>query len=186
MSIPTKGECLMVMDQTHMPAHIRKHSMMVARASLYLGELLNRNSSRLDLHLLEAAALLHGIAKMQSIETGGSHSEMGAKMVADLGYLALAPIVRDHVTMDTERVRGPVTESVLVNYCDKRVKHDQIVNIKDRFDDLIARYAKTEASLKFLREKYVLYVELEKRIFDHLNIDPNGAEFMGLSLGKTS
>ncbi len=186
MSIPTRSECLIIMDKVRMPDHIRKHSMMVAVVALYLGGLLNRNSSRLNLELLEAASLLHDIAKMESVESGGSHSELGARMLTDFGFLPLASIVEDHVTMDLVRVYGPINESVIVNYCDKRVKHDQMVTVKERFEDLTERYAKTEAHMRFMQEKYVLYMELERRIFEHLGISPNGEEVMNLSLEKAS
>jgi uncharacterized protein len=155
---------------------------MVAAAALFLGKMLNGNGVRLNLQLLEAAALLHDIAKARSLETGENHSLLGGKILRDLGLQLLAPIVEDHATLDEAMLLGPVDESLLVNYSDKRVKHDRIVTIRERFDDLMQRYAKTENHLKYLRDKFVLYQELEERIFEHLNVTPNGREVMDLSL----
>ena len=86
--------------------------------------------------------------------------------------------------MDAIRLYGPITESLIVNYADKRVKHDQIVTIQERFEDLIDRYAKTEQHRVRLREKLGEYLVLERRIFEHLAISPIEAELMNLSLGE--
>ena len=182
MTIPTRQECMDLMERVQMPPHIRRHSLLVAEISLYLGRLLNRNSSRLDLELVEAAALLHDIAKPRCLSTGENHNTLGADMLEEWGYPLLAPIVRDHVTMDEARVTAPVTESVLVNYADKRVKHDQVVTIQERFEDLIERYGKHREHKTYLREKLGLYVELERKIFEHLAIGPTEPQLMGLTM----
>jgi len=186
MIIPSRVECLALMSRMEMPVHIRKHSMMVAIMAVFLGRLLNGNGIRLDLRLLEAGALLHDIAKARGLQTGENHSQLGAKMVGELGFELLAPIVEDHATLDEAKLRGPVDESLLVNYADKRVKHDRIVTIGDRFEDLVRRYAKTESHLRFMREKLILYLELELRIFEHLSVTPDSREIMGLSLNDNS
>ncbi len=152
MSIPTRRECLFLMEQIQMPGHIRKHSLMVAEIALYLSRLLNRNSTRLNLELVEAAALLHDIAKARSLHTGEN------------------------------RLRGPVTESLVVNYADKRVKHDQVVTIEDRFHDLVERYGRTQDHRKWILQKLDVYRALEGKIFDHLAISPSGVELMCLSV----
>lgn len=184
MIIPVRTECLILMEQVDMPPHIRRHSLLVAEIALYLGRLLNKNSVRLNLLLLEAGALLHDIGKMLSIATGEGHETVGAKMVSERGYLPLAPIVQEHVSMDTMRLQGPITESLVVNYADKRVKHDEIVTLQERFEDLAHRYAKTEEHRMRLREKLDEYVMLERKIFDHLAISPVEGDLMSLSLGE--
>lgn len=182
MPIPSRIECLGLMDRVDMPPHIRRHSLMVAEIALYIGRLLNENSSRLDLPVLEAGALLHDIGKMQSFVTGERHDELGARMLNQWGYMPLAPIVLEHASMDAVRLNGPITESLIVNYADKRVKHDQVVTVEDRFMDLIDRYAKTEEHGIRLRERLEDYLVLERRIFEPLSVSPVGVELMDLSL----
>ncbi len=182
MFIPTRRECLFLMEQIQMPGHIRKHSLMVAEIALYLSRLLNRNSTRLNLELVEAAALLHDIAKARSLHTGENHSELGASMLLEWGFPPLAPIVREHVSLDLQSLRGPVTESLVVNYADKRVKHDQVVTIEDRFHDLVERYGRTQDHRKWILQKLDVYRALERKIFDHLAISPSGVELMCLSV----
>lgn len=173
MEIPTCGQCLNLMERTRMPPHIQRHSMLVARIALCLGRLLNRNSLRLNLELIEAGALLHDIAKARSLLTGERHHVLGAGMVKEWGYSALAPIVREHVSLESEWLERPITESLVVNYADKRVKHDQIVSLKDRFDDLIERYARTAEHQIHLQQKLELFIQVERKIFDHLSITPD-------------
>lgn len=171
--IPTRSQCRALMDQAKMPAHIKNHSFVVAQIAVYLGGLLNQNSVRLNLELLEAGALLHDIAKDRTLSTGERHENVGARMLEEWGYTLLSPIVKEHVVLDGTVLSGPITESLLVNYADKRVKHDQIVSLGERFSDLIGRYAKTEEHQDWLREKFALYVLLESKIFKHLTIKPD-------------
>lgn len=170
------------MDEVEMPCHIRMHSAMVAEIALFLGRRLNGAFKHLDLYLLEAGALLHDIGKPRSLVTGERHHDLGADLLHARGYAVLSPIVRDHVSMDFDRATGPITESLLINYADKRVKHDEIVTLEERFEDLIVRYTRTPEQAAFLRERLDLYHALEGRIFDHLPIGPAAAELMQLEL----
>lgn len=182
MPIPSRRQCLSMMKRVRMPEHIQRHSMLVAEVSLFLGRFLNGNSIRLNLQLLEAGALLHDIAKAQSIETGERHDEMGARLLEEWGYSLLAPIVKEHVCLDLTAVYGPVTESLVVNYADKRVKHETVVSLESRFDDLMVRYGKTDGHLAYFRKRFELYCLLEKRLFEHLPIGPVDDALMQLSL----
>jgi putative nucleotidyltransferase with HDIG domain len=170
------------MEEVEMPCHIRIHSAMVAEIALFLGRHLNGYARGLDLGLLEAGALLHDIGKPQSLATGQRHHDLGAAMLDAWGYGSLAPIVRDHVAMDLGRATGPITESLLVNYADKRVKHDAIVTLEDRFEDLIVRYARSGEQAMDMRERLGLYQTLEERIFAHLSFGPATEELMRLEL----
>lgn len=172
MTIPTRSQCLALMEQTQMPEHIRKHSLTVAHVAVFLGGLLNQDGVRLNLGLLEAGALLHDIAKAQTLSTGQRHEDLGASMLESWGYAMLSPIVKEHVVLEYSALLGPITESLVVNYADKRVKHDQIVTLGDRFADLIGRYARTSEHRTWLQAKFDLYLLLESKIFEHLNISP--------------
>ena len=165
-----------------MPHHICRHSLMVTEVALFLGRLLNANGSNLNLDLVEAAALLHDIGKQQCLEQGGDHAVLGARMLEGIAHPAIAGIVSEHIHLEWAQIAAPLTESVLVNYSDKRVKHDQVVSIEERYHDLIARYARSLTQRQRLLDKLNLYLELEKSIFRHLNIKPMGVEIMGLTI----
>jgi len=182
MVIPSRSECFSLMKRVRMPRHIQFHSMLVAEIAVFLGKLLNHRSNELDLQLLEAGGLLHDIAKPRSIATGERHEELGAEMLREWGFPRVAPIVGEHVTMDPGRAMGPVTESILVNYADKRVRHAEIVSIEERFLDLIDRYARSREQAAFLEQRMGLYFSLEERIFEHLPIHPTGHELMAIQI----
>jgi uncharacterized protein len=182
ITIPSRDTCLDLMHQMHMPPHIQRHCRAVAQVALFLARILNGNSVRLDLSLVEAAALLHDIAKERSLVTGESHDLLGETMLIELGYPSVATIVGDHVSLTALDLDGPITESLIVNYADKRVKHDHIVTVADRFNDLMDRYARTSEFKLFMLEKLHLYLALEQKIFNHLSIGPSGKEIMSLSL----
>lgn len=182
MIIPSRYECLALMEQVRMHPHIQKHCFMVAEVALYLARFLNQTGTSLDLRLIESGALLHDIAKPRSLTTGEKHDEIGAKMLEDWGYSSLSSIVREHAGMDPDRARGPITESVLVNYADKRVRHYEIVTLEDRFLDLIERYARKEEHRTYLMEKLGLYKILERRIFSRIPFRPDETELMQLPL----
>ncbi len=182
MTIAPRAECLELLQRFDMPAHIRRHSLLVAEVALVLAARLNGNGSRLDLGLIEAAALLHDVGKFPSLKTGKDHAVLGAQMLDGIVDPAIAGIIRDHISLDSSQVAGPVTESLIVNYSDKRVRHDQVVSIQERYQDLVARYAKSPLHEQFLRKKFDLYAALERTIFSHLTITPHGTEIMGISI----
>ncbi len=184
MLIPSRTECLELFRQFDMPHHIRRHSLLVAEVALFLGTRLNQNSSRLDLRLLEAAALLHDIGKMPSLETGEDHAALGADMLDGIVHPAVSRIVSEHISLASSQVAGPITESLIVNYSDKRVMHDQVVSVEKRYEDLIVRYANGPIRELFLRSKLNLYSALEATIFSHLSIAPHGAEIMEITIER--
>ena len=178
----TYTECLEFLEKIKMPPHIRRHSILVAKVSLLLGGLLNRNGAKLDLSVIETGALLHDVGKEKSLATGEDHAVLGAKMLDGLVSPEAARVVREHIFLEPSHIEAPLTESILVNYSDKRVKHEEIVSVEARYLDLITRYAKTVFHRELLLEKLKLYRELEKKIFSHLNIEPQGPEIMGIKL----
>ncbi|MGA7493548.1 MAG: HDIG domain-containing metalloprotein [Syntrophobacteraceae bacterium] len=184
MLIPSRTQCMELLGQFDMPQHIRRHSLLVAEVALLLAARLNQNSSGLDLRLIEAAALLHDVGKMSSLKTGENHAVLGAQMIQGIVAPAVARIVEEHITLDSSQVAGPVTESLIVNYSDKRVRHDQVVLLEERYYDLIERYSKGPSHIQFLRHKLDLCFALERTIFSHLTIEPRGPEIMGITIDR--
>ena len=182
MLVPSREECLELLARHEMPEHILRHSLMVTEVAVAISARLNRNSCRLDLRLVEAAALLHDIGKKAGLETGENHAELGARILDGIVAAPVARIVAEHIYMDGSQTEGPLTESLIVNYSDKRVKHDRVVTIPERFEDLIVRYAKSPAQAGMLRGKQELYMALERTIFSHLPIAPHDAGIMGITV----
>ena len=166
--IPTRQQCLELIERHKMLPHI------VTRVALLIARKLNAAGHHLDLALVEAGALLHDITKTMSIETREDHAQTGGELLASLGYPAVADIVRQHICLDSASFDpDAVTEAEVVNYADKRVKHEEVVGIEDRFEDVWQRYVNKfpglEARFEQVRHETRL---VEKKIFSKIDISP--------------
>lgn len=165
-------QCLELLRTARVPPHIVAHSTEVARCAVALARHLNADSHRLNEALLWAGGLLHDIAKEISLKTGENHARLGATLLERWGFHAVAPIVRDHIELHPSMLQEPFTESLVVNYADKRVKHHEIVTLDVRFADLVARYGTTPEKKAFLERRWAMYRILERNLFAHTPIGP--------------
>jgi hypothetical protein len=105
-------------------------------------------------------------------------------MLDGIVHPAVSRIVEEHISLASSQVAGPITESLIVNYSDKRVMHDRVVSVEKRYEDLIARYAKGPLQEQFLRRKLDLYSALEATVFSHLGIAPHDTEIMEITIDR--
>ena len=172
--IPTREECFELIRRYRMLPHIVRHSKLVAKVALLIARKLNSRGQNLDLDLVEAGALLHDITKTMSIKTMENHAETGAELLASLGYHAVGDIARQHIRLDPG-LSGPdtLTEAEVVNYADKRVKHEEIVGIDERLQDVLKRYANKVPNLQARFNEIQLETRiLEEKIFSRIDISP--------------
>jgi putative nucleotidyltransferase with HDIG domain len=172
IAIPTRTDCLALMEHYDMLPHIREHSLLVTAVALRVGTSLQEAGVPLHLPLIEAGALLHDIGKTPCLGTSRNHAEWGAQMVTSVGYPEVAHLVREHiVTVDGEDP-AVIREAEVVNYADKRVLHSQVVTLAVRFADLKERYAKSEEARRRLAALEEKARRLEVKLFFHLNFTP--------------
>lgn len=180
MKIPNPEECLLLLKKYGAPPNVVEHSRKVHRVAMFLCRELNRQDEGLDPALVEAASLLHDIAKVASFETGENHSQAGARLLREQGFGEVAEIVRQHVVLDSGLDHGRITEAALVNYADKRVQHTRVVSLGERFQGLRERYGKTPEARAWLDSLEGQNRLLEARIFQKIPIMPEGlAEISG-------
>jgi putative nucleotidyltransferase with HDIG domain len=172
--IPTRQQCLELIADYEMPPHILRHSKLVTKVALLIASRLNQVGQHLDLTLVEAGALLHDITKRISIETLENHATTGGELLSTLGYPEVADIIRQHVDLDLDvEASGRVVEAELVNYADKRVMHEEIVDLAERFRDIEERYADRIPGLRpRLRAGLNRMMAIERKIFGLINIQP--------------
>jgi putative nucleotidyltransferase with HDIG domain len=163
--IPNREQCYSLMERANLPEHIRDHCAMVAELATCLARKLSRAGMPIDVGLVEASALLHDIAKGICLANGKNHAEEGARLLKEWGYPDLAPIVEEHIDLEETRLGQPLTESLLVNYSDKRVKHDEVVSLEERFADLARRYGRKTGGEAYFWQRLERYRRLEERIF---------------------
>ncbi len=171
--IPSREICLSLMEQHGMLPNIKDHSLLVARIALCLGKNLMAQFPELNLDLIEAGALLHDIAKTETIKTRGNHAQIGEEMVRAMGFDPVARIVAQHVRLeDAYFQNGGVDEVVLVHYADKRVRHDEVVDLEDRFEYLVETYGRSPEAVGRIEALYQDTLKVEKMIFLHLSFPP--------------
>jgi len=152
--------------------HIIRHCIRVAEVALSISRELNRRGENLDLDVVEAGALLHDITKAESLDSGEDHSLSAYRLLRTLGYVRVADIVRQHVFLLKESDSPWISEEEVVNYSDKRVRHDQIVTLRERFEDLRARYCRDEAGKEWMERMESFSNRMERKIFSKLDIEP--------------
>jgi len=167
----TPEGCLALMQRHQMPPHIIDHSRQVARIAVFLASLGVRRGLNVNAPLVEAAALVHDITKVRAITTHEDHAATGGDLLEGLGYRRMGEIVAQHVVLHD--YDGPLDEAALVNYADKRVNHDAIVTLEQRFAYLFTQYGKFPAAIEMLTHLRDVTAGLEKRLFDALGENPS-------------
>jgi uncharacterized protein len=171
--IPTKEECLRLMEQHGMLKHIIHHSLEVARVALFLSLELNKKGQRIDLGLVEAASLLHDLTKTECLKTKEDHARTGSQLLKGMGFERVGEVVAQHVRLAEEGNPSAVSEEEIVNYADKRVMHDRVVPLKERFIDLKERYGTHQSAMDYLEHLEKEIYGIENKIFFILQIDPD-------------
>ncbi|WP_456433306.1 HD domain-containing protein [Thermosulfuriphilus sp.] len=172
MKVPKLDEALEILDHFGVPEHIKRHCQKVAQVAVFLGRALNQAGEDLDLGLLEVSGLLHDLTKHQSLITGENHALSAAQRLRELGYPEVARVVEEHIFLRPRPAKAPIDEAEIVYYADKRVMHDRIVELGERFTDLLRRYGRDEASLQRIKDQEAFSRKLEERIFSRLAFGP--------------
>jgi len=178
--IPTREECFRLMAEYGMLGHIIDHSTEVARVALFLSAELNKRGQRIDIGLVETASLLHDLTKTECFKTKEDHAETGSQLLKRLGYERVGEVVAEHIQLSKAKDPGLVSEEEVVNYADKRVQHDRIVSLEERFNDLQDRYGKDQRAFGLLEELKRATFAIENKIFSILMIDPNNLQSLQL------
>jgi putative nucleotidyltransferase with HDIG domain len=171
--IPAKSECYRLMSQMGMLEHIARHSLQVCEVAMALADALPEGPRPRDRKLIQAAALLHDITKTRSFQSGENHAESGGRHLREIGFPGVGEIVRQHVRLDAYRWEGPVTETEIVNYADKRVLHDRIVGLQERMNYILDRYGGRIQERERIRWLIGRTRELEFKIFRNLPFTPD-------------
>jgi putative nucleotidyltransferase with HDIG domain len=171
--LPSHTDCLALMDTHAMLPHIREHSFRVMEVATFLGRALVDAGLRLHVPLIEVGALLHDLGKTPCLGTKENHAHWGAEVLAQLGYLEVAQVVREHVHLDPVLADPrPLREAEVVNYADKRVLHVRVVTLETRFADLKERYGRSPEALRRIAATEAGTLALEERLFAPLSLNP--------------
>lgn len=165
--LPSGEQIAGLWDEYAMLDNIREHSRVVCGVALRLTDWLAASGLVLNRRAVAAGALLHDIAKTMCLGQKCRHDLEGGRIMEELGYGQLAYLVANHVLLPLGQ---PLDETMVVNYADKRVTHDQLVPLSQRFAYITQRYGRGDPALE---ERIALGLErareAEAQIFSHLD-----------------
>lgn len=170
--IPTPQEALALLTLHNAGERGLAHGRGVAEAALALARALEAKGTRadldagmdanrppgLDFELIEAAALLHDIAKGQP-----RHEAAGAALLDSLGFHAAARIVADHRDIAPETAPR-LTERELVYFADKLVRGSTRVPVRVRFQQKLDLFAHDPDATAAIRRRLANALAMQQRI----------------------
>ena len=165
-NLPTREECYALLKEYEIPDNIMNHIDIVNKISIFLANKLIETGMEINIDMVDRASLLHDLDKMLTLGKH-NHGEITKEILTKKGYPELAEIALQH---RVKSINDNLSwEAKIVSYADRRVMHNKIVSISQRFADLIARYNVPEGRLDSAEKQYN---KLEKEIFDRIGMKP--------------
>jgi putative nucleotidyltransferase with HDIG domain len=175
---PSDQDCFALWDRYAMPAHIREHSLLVARIATFLAERLAAAGCAVPVATVRASALLHDLGKDYTIRYGGNHAQLGGVWTLEETRNPLvAQGVIHHVFWPWELDITTFLVPLAVIYADKRVMHGGVANLETRFNDLFERYGRNEYIVGRIEISRRQAVALEQTFSTSLGIDLHAYSF---------
>ena len=187
-NLPTRKECLAIIEEHHVPPHIVKHSLAAAKLAVFLAQKLKEKGIAVDVNLVDRACLLHDIVRICDFKESDCNRfeqpvtaedkakwrqlrakyketphEYAAYDILKDKFPVLALTIKKHryiAVLDGEE-KPNTWEEKLVYYADKRVMHDEIVSLKERLTEAHKRnvfFYDTEAQSKIVTAKVDLLI----------------------------
>ena len=173
LTVPSANECLDLMEQYHMLPNIKDHSIVVARVAEIITSGLIAASHELSMDRIIAGALLHDIGKTACLDNNDDHAAKGVEICLTQNLESIADIVGEHVILHNYSPENSFAEKEIVYYADKRVNHDQVVNLEERLTYILERYGMNNVvRCQAIKRNYAICQDLEKRMFSGLSFEP--------------
>lgn len=159
--VPEEKDMDRWMQDVRLPPHIQAHCEGVTTVADTLATRLMERGWLLRPQALHAAARLHDLLRFLDFRTwegdalymptqedirvwtamketyDGRHEISAARFLTDRGFASIGEIISTH--RGDELPASSTTEQKLLAYADKRVSHDRIVTVEERFDEFISR-----------------------------------------------
>ncbi len=175
--IPNQQQIQELWDTHNLPPEKRVHCARVAQLAVWLAKKYqeSRPETRIDISLLEVAALLHDIDKKAVKKEGEHHPDAGVRILTDAGMQEVADIVRTHplhAILD-QNIAPRSIEEKLLYLSDKMVKYE-IITVDARFDLWRSEDLPPQARVT-LEAAYPRVKALEQEIFTTIQREPHQA-----------
>jgi molybdenum cofactor cytidylyltransferase len=121
-------DALYLLSLLDVPDRVVRHCQTVASVGQALARALKPHQPGLDVDLVQAAGLLHDLARVRP-----DHAAAGRDLLRNLGLHRLGEVVGAHMVLTPEQAdMSRVTEEQLVYLADKLVAEDEIVGLEER------------------------------------------------------
>ena len=175
---PDIEKCYNLWDKYSMLENIRIHSRFVAEIATCIASWAIKKGMDCRHDIILAAALLHDLGKTYTIKYGGSHSQVAASWIMEeTNNPAIAQCVLHHVYWPGEIDLKNHFEPLVIIYADKRVKHDMLVTLDQRFDDILKRYGTNDRRKEKILGSYKQNQYIEQELNKLLEVDLNAYSF---------
>jgi molybdenum cofactor cytidylyltransferase len=144
--MPDADECEAMLEAAAAPEPVRRHCRAVAALATRLARQLKEAGEPLDADLVQAAALVHDIAKGRP-----GHAAAGAAQLREFGFPRVADVVARHMTIAFD---GRIDESAVLYLADKLVQGEASVQLETRFAPAFARFARDPEALAGAMRRY--------------------------------
>ena len=131
---PDREKCMKMLKDYKTPEHVIKHCEAVTGAALKLAGALNKEGFNFDLQLIEAAGLLHDIARVDK-----KHWVSGADFVKKNGYIKEAGIIRKHMDHSLDPDTSKLKELDIICLGDRLILEDTYAGLDARMDYVIKK-----------------------------------------------
>ncbi|MBI4053459.1 MAG: HD domain-containing protein [Candidatus Diapherotrites archaeon] len=168
MAVMSVKSCLDLLEKHGVPQHIVAHSLKVHEVAMFLAERMDAKGVKVNKAVVSASALLHDIDKHYSFSNPEIHGEKSFEILVGEGMPKVAEIVKKHMLGTILKEGGEGLNSLeakIVFYADKRVRHDSLVSLGERFAYLFNRYGvKGNAFRETIEKAYPAVLGLEKEL----------------------
>lgn len=176
---PSVAECFDLMERYGMLANIRAHSIVVTRIARLLATALIEKGLSISVETVVAGAMLHDIGKTHCLDNDDDHAAMGRTICRENNLVGIGEIVGEHVWLRDYVPGAVITEKELVYYADKRVNHEEIVSLTERYNYIADRYGGSNLKRREgIRISFDRCREIEGRIFAGLPFGPDNLAAM--------
>ena len=161
-------DALELFEREKVAPNVVRHSLLVNRIANYIAEELVDIGVNVDLELVDIGSLLNDVGRGRDHK---NHSAIGVEILKELGEEDVSRIIGVHGVKCFDESMS--IEEKIVNYADKRVRHDELVSFDDRMEDIVERYPH---AAEVVKDVFPKYKEFESEVFGIIGMDKVGLE----------
>ena len=155
--IPDRQECNALLQLAGTPQSVVRHERMVAQVALTIALELKQAGYAVNLHLLQAACLLHDIAKKHP-----NHEILGARWLFEHGFPEVAELVALH--KDLRRPSKELAEAELLYLADKMVSGETFLPLNVRMQRIKESLPQGNSGRDNTKRRIERAIEVQKQV----------------------